>query len=40
MKMYTAGQTKNPVIPSGNVHPDIPYALNRLYESTDKTEEN
>lgn len=33
-------QPENPVIPSCNVHPDIPYALNRLYESADKTEEN
>ena len=28
-------QPENPVIPSCEVHPDIPYALNRLYESAD-----
>ena len=30
-------QPENPVIPAGSVHPDIPYALHRLFESVGKT---
>lgn len=33
-------QPENPVILSCGVHPDIPYALNRLYESAKETDEN
>lgn len=33
-------QPENPVIPSCEVHPDIPYALNRLYESADRMKDS
>ena len=31
---------EDPVIPSCDVHPDIPYALKRLYESADRIKDN